>query len=50
MAKLTPLEDARRERDEAQRDALRPWRAQALVNARGLQVGQRCPVFRLKTP
>lgn len=36
--------------DEAQRDALRPWRAQALVNARGLQVGQRCPVFRLKRP
>ncbi|MEY3447093.1 MAG: hypothetical protein RIR45_1848, partial [Pseudomonadota bacterium] len=36
--------------DEAQRDALRPWRAQALVNARGLQVGQRCPVFQLKTP
>jgi L-asparaginase II len=36
--------------DAAQRDALRPWRAQALVNARGLQVGERRPVFRLKTP
>jgi L-asparaginase II len=34
--------------DDAQRDALRPWRAQALVNARGLQVGERRPIFRLQ--
>lgn len=33
--------------DAAQRDALRPWRAQALVNARGLLVGERLPVFTL---
>ena len=36
--------------DDAQRDALRPWRAQALVNARGLQVGERRPIFRLHKP
>ncbi len=34
--------------DDAQRLALQPWRAQALVNARGLQVGQRLPVFKLQ--
>ena len=36
--------------DAAQREALRPWRAQALVNARGLQVGERRPLFRLQSP
>ena len=35
--------------DEAQRAALAPWRARAIVNARGLQVGERRPVFRLQT-
>ena len=33
--------------DDTQRAALQPWRAQAIVNARGLQVGERRPVFRL---
>ena len=36
--------------DGAQREALRPWRAQTLVNARGLTVGERLPVFKLQTP
>ena len=36
--------------DDAQRETLAPWRAQALVNARGLQVGERRPVFKLQTP
>ena len=36
--------------DDAGRQALTPWRAQALVNARGLQVGERRPVFALRTP
>jgi L-asparaginase II len=35
--------------DEAQREELRPWRAQAILNARGVQVGERKPVFRLQT-
>jgi L-asparaginase II len=34
--------------DDAQRLALQPWRAQEIVNARGLQVGQRLPVFKLQ--
>lgn len=36
--------------DDVQRQALTPWRAQALVNARGLHVGERRPVFKLQTP
>lgn len=36
--------------DDAQRDALQPWRAQSILNARGLLVGQRLPVFTLQTP
>ncbi len=36
--------------DQAQREALTPWRAQAIVNARGLRVGERLPVFKLQTP
>lgn len=32
-----------------QREALQPWRAQPLINARGVQVGERLPVFRLQT-
>ncbi|MDO8449596.1 MAG: asparaginase [Rhodoferax sp.] len=36
--------------DDTQRAALAPWRAQALVNARGLRVGERKPVFKLQTP
>ncbi len=36
--------------DDAQREALAPWRAQAIVNARGLRVGERLPVFKLQTP
>jgi L-asparaginase II len=34
--------------DDTQREALRPWRAQSILNARGLQVGERKPVFRLQ--
>ena len=34
--------------DDAQRTALAPWRAQDIVNARGLLVGQRKPVFALR--
>jgi L-asparaginase II len=35
--------------DDLQREALRPWRAQAIINARGLLVGARNPVFKLQT-
>ncbi len=35
--------------DDAQRAELEPWRARLIVNARGLQVGERLPVFRLQT-
>lgn len=35
--------------DEAQCAELAPWRAAALVNARGLQVGERRATFRLQT-
>ena len=35
--------------DDAQREALRPWRAQPLLNARGLLVGERRPVLQLQT-
>lgn len=34
--------------DEAQRAELAPWRAAALVNARGLQVGERRAAFGLQ--
>ncbi len=34
---------------ESQRDALSPWRAQAIINARGIAVGQRRPAFKLQT-
>ncbi len=34
--------------DDAQREQLKPWRAQAIVNVRGLLVGERRPVFRLQ--
>ncbi len=34
--------------DAAQREELEPWRARAIVNARGLQVGERRPAFRLQ--
>ncbi len=33
--------------DGEQREALRPWRAEALVNMRGAQVGERKPAFML---
>ena len=33
--------------DDAQREALRPWRAQHIINARGLKVGRRNPIFKL---
>lgn len=33
--------------DDTQREALQVWRAEAIVNARGLRVGDRRPVFRL---
>jgi L-asparaginase II len=36
--------------DEAQRAELAAWRAPALVNARGLTVGARRPVFQLQRP
>jgi L-asparaginase II len=36
--------------DGAQREALRPWRAQPIINARGLLVGERRPAFALQTP
>jgi len=36
--------------DDAQRTELEPWRARTLINARGLQVGARLPVFQLQTP
>jgi L-asparaginase II len=35
--------------DDAQRAELKPWRAQRIVNARGLLVGQRLPAFSLQT-
>lgn len=34
--------------DARQREALRPWRAEAITNARGTQVGERRAVFRLQ--
>jgi L-asparaginase II len=34
--------------DEAQRAELKPWCAQAIVNARGLLVGERLPAFKLR--
>jgi L-asparaginase II len=36
--------------DDAQRESLKPWRAQSIINARGLLVGERLPVFKLQTP
>ncbi|MBI2750541.1 MAG: asparaginase [Burkholderiales bacterium] len=36
--------------DDAQREALQPWRAIPIVNARGLTVGERRAVFSLQTP
>ena len=36
--------------DDAQREALKPWRAQPIINARGLLVGERTPIFKLQTP
>jgi L-asparaginase II len=36
--------------DDVQREALRPWRAQPIINARGLLVGERRPAFTLQTP
>jgi L-asparaginase II len=36
--------------DDAQRTALKPWRATEIRNARGLLVGERRPVFKLETP
>ncbi len=35
--------------DDAQREELKPWRAQDIVNARGLLVGARQSAFRLQT-
>lgn len=34
--------------DDEQREVLRPWRAEAIINARGLHVGQRRAVFTLQ--
>lgn len=36
--------------NDSQREALKPWRAQPLINARGLLVGERRPAFTLQTP
>ncbi len=36
--------------DARQREELRPWRAEAIANARGTQVGERKAVFRLEVP
>jgi L-asparaginase II len=36
--------------DDAQRAALQPWRAADIINARGLLVGKREPIFQLQTP
>jgi L-asparaginase II len=33
--------------DDAQREALQAWRAQDIINARGLKVGRRSPIFKL---
>ena len=33
--------------DDAQREELRVWRAQDIINARGLKVGERNAVFKL---
>lgn len=34
--------------DTRQKEELRPWRAEAIANARGTQVGERKPAFRLR--
>ena len=34
--------------DARQKDELRPWRAEAIANTRGTQVGERKPAFRLR--
>ena len=36
--------------DDAQREALKPWRAQSIINACDLLVGERLPIFKLQTP
>jgi L-asparaginase II len=36
--------------NDSQREALKPWRAQPIINARGLLVGERRPAFTLQTP
>lgn len=36
--------------DARQREELRPWRAEAIANLRGTQVGDRRPAFRLERP
>jgi L-asparaginase II len=35
--------------DDAQRQALQPWREEAIVNLRGIRVGERRAVFRLRS-
>ena len=35
--------------DDAQREGLKTWRAQPIINARGLLVGERTPIFNLQT-
>jgi L-asparaginase II len=35
--------------DARQREELRPWRAEAIANARGTQVGERRPAFKLQS-
>jgi L-asparaginase II len=35
--------------DDEQRADLEPWRARQIINANGLQVGERKPAFRLQS-
>ena len=36
--------------DDVQREALKPWRAETIINARGIHVGARRAAFSLQTP
>ena len=34
--------------DDVQREELKPWRAQDIINVGGIKVGERVPVFKLR--
>jgi L-asparaginase II len=36
--------------DDAQRESLKPWRAQVLLNVAGAEVGERRSLFKLQSP